>query len=389
MRKLLIGFIIILFYSGCAEKENSETSTGLTAHISGTLKNGIGSSILIQKISADNFQDIDSLVLDDKARFIVDIPVSYPGFFALRNENGDYITLLIHANDTIEVEADYYNFSRYKLKGTDELEAIARLNKKTQEFLEEISEYARIVTDSVNSENYSEIKAEIDVNYRKSFDELKDFSVNFIYENEGSLVTLLALTNQLGRNFFVFHPVKDFEIFQRVDSILIQKYPDLDAVKQIHTQVERIKLSQQEEKDFLGEGEKAPDFTLNDPSNKEISLSDLKGKIVFLNFWASWCQPCMEQLPSIKNIYNQYQQEGLEVMQVSLDKNYEDWSQIIEQEGLEWINVSELNFWDSKVASLYGVTTLPSNFLISKEGKIIAVNLSPEQLKKELKNIFN
>jgi peroxiredoxin len=389
MRKTLIVFSLLLYFSGCKNPDKADIPEEPVTHIKGKIYNGSDLSIGIQKINPEKFVLIDSLTLDDNPEFSINIKVEYPGFYAIKNANGDYITILCKGNDTVIVEADYYDFSQYSLKGSQELEEIAILNQKTQEFLDEISQYAKIISDSVGSRNYRTIREEIDENYRRAFEELKEFSVNFIDRNKGSLVTILALTNQLGKDFFVFHPVKDFEIFRHVDSILTEQYPASDAVKQLHSQVERLKLNLLEDNEMLSQGEIAPDFRLKDPDGKNIGLSDLTGKIIFLNFWASWCQPCQDQIPALTSIYGKYSENDFEILQVSLDKNYEDWTKSIRENEITWLNVSELNFWDSSVALMYGVQSIPGNFLIDREGKIIAVNLSPEQLNKKLDEIFN
>lgn len=136
-------------------------------------------------------------------------------------------------------------------------------------------------------------------------------------------------------------------------------------------------------------GEIAPEISLVDPSGKKVSLSDYKGKVVLLDFWASWCGPCRKENPNVVNVYQKYKDKGFTVFSVSLDNNKDNWIQAIEKDNLSWgAHVSDLKGWKSSAAALYGVKGIPATFLIDKDGKIIAMNLRGESLEASLKNIL-
>ncbi len=122
-------------------------------------------------------------------------------------------------------------------------------------------------------------------------------------------------------------------------------------------------------------GVAAPEISYPDPAGTIRSLSSLKGKVVLLDFWASWCGPCRRENPNVVNIYKKYKAKGFEVFSVSLDKEAGAWKNAIAQDGLEWPNhVSDLKHWQSAPAQLYGVNSIPRTFLIGKDGKIVAIN---------------
>jgi len=109
---------------------------------------------------------------------------------------------------------------------------------------------------------------------------------------------------------------------------------------------------------------------------------------VLIDFWASWCKPCRLENPHVVKLYKEYRDRGFEVYGVSLDKNKQAWVNAIQQDGLEWIHVSDLQFWNSTAAKLYDVSSIPQTYLIDEDGKIIAKNLRAAELGKKLKEIL-
>lgn len=158
-------------------------------------------------------------------------------------------------------------------------------------------------------------------------------------------------------------------------------------------------------------GQPAPDISLPNPNGKEYSLSDLKGKIVLLDFWASWCGPCRRENPNVVKVYDKYKAQGFTVFSVSLDgidsrtrtrfgneeaasqyleNQKQRWVEAIKQDNLKWeYHVSDLQKWESAPAATYGVRSIPRTFLIDREGNIAAVNLrGAEQIERELKKLL-
>jgi thiol-disulfide isomerase/thioredoxin len=142
-------------------------------------------------------------------------------------------------------------------------------------------------------------------------------------------------------------------------------------------------------------GNRAPDLAFQSPDGKIIALSELKGKMVLIDFWASWCMPCRVENPNLVSVYNAYKDKkftggnGFTIYSVSLDKTKEAWTEAIAKDGLTWnSHVSDLKGWDAEPASIYHIESIPANFLINGNGIIIAMNLRADALGDTMKSFL-
>ncbi len=199
--------------------------------------------------------------------------------------------------------------------------------------------------------------------------------------------------DQLGRNITTPVGVRIFRDKQievllfdavTVDSLL-RLVPDQYATPVIHVLRSRVAMCVK-----TAVGRKFTDFEMETPEGKAVKLSDFVGKhkVVFVDFWASWCGPCRASLPGLKQIYAEYKDKGLEIVGVSLDGSADNWKDAIKSEGLTWPQMSDLKGWGCEGASLYGVASIPSTVLLNSEGIIVARDLSEKQLKAKLEELL-
>ena len=184
---------------------------------------------------------------------------------------------------------------------------------------------------------------------------------------------------------FIGWDAANVPLFGDVYSALEKQHPNSPIIRAMGMQVQQMK-----EMESVVNGEmEAPEIVLPNPQGKEMKLSDLRGKYVLIDFWASWCGPCRRENPNVKRIYNTYKNKGFTIFSVSLDENPEHWKLAIEKDGLDWpYHVSDLKRWQSPLPQIYGFDGIPFTVLVNKEGKIIAKGLRGATLEWKLRELL-
>lgn len=124
-------------------------------------------------------------------------------------------------------------------------------------------------------------------------------------------------------------------------------------------------------------GAPAPDFTMNDIDGNSFTLSSLKGKVVMIDFWATWCPPCVRSIPEAKNIWNTFKKQDFVLLGVSLDKDLDTWKDYVTKQQMSWVQVADGKFWDNSAAVLYGIGSIPSVWILDKEGNVALKDVNP------------
>jgi peroxiredoxin len=203
--------------------------------------------------------------------------------------------------------------------------------------------------------------------------ERNDVYKSFIQSNPNSFMSVIALTSFAG-------PIPDVEKFEPIFNLLSSEMKNTREGKEFSEKINKLKT--------VAIGAIAPEFTQENPDGKQIKLSDFRGKYLLIDFWASWCGPCRQENPNVVAAYNKYKDKNFEILGVSLDNKKDSWLAAIEKDGLVWPQVSDLGYWKNAVAQQYVVRSVPQNFLLDPDGKIIAKNLRGEDLSKKLAELL-
>ncbi|MBS1565966.1 MAG: TlpA family protein disulfide reductase, partial [Bacteroidetes bacterium] len=215
--------------------------------------------------------------------------------------------------------------------------------------------------------------------------EQKEIYLQFIKNHPNSLMSVFVLKTYGGFDHsMLLYNTAGLPGLDELDSLygsLSAKVRSTKSGIEFHDMIVRLKKT--------AVGYMAADFTQPDTSGKLVSLHDFKGKYVLIDFWASWCGPCRAENPNVVKAFNNYSSKGFTVLGISLDNpNAKDaWVKAIHDDHLNWTQLSDLKGWKNEVAQLYGVLSIPQNFLIDPTGKIIGKNLRGEELEKTLKEL--
>jgi len=386
----IIYYFLFMLAVSCQKEKKVE--------ISGIVEGGGGRTIYL---SIEN--KIDSTKIKKNGSFKFKVSIQEPNFANIYLKKEEPILFFIDSikNQKIIIKTKVDSFLKnYTISGSRTSEEIRELHQKLIKTYEEVKQLAQkyqIGTQSnIDDTTYNEftkLANEIVERHRQEVFE-------FIKKNPSSFACLPALYQKFDGRSPIFNYYTDAYYFELVDSALMKKFPNLKVTKDFHANLLSLKgklltdISPKIEQSSpinqaIKVGDTAPDFEVYDINGKKFKLSSLRGNFVLLDFWASWCYPCRVNNPTLVKIINDFKKYNLKVVMFSLDKDLEEWKKGVEKDNLkDFINVSDLKYWHSDVAKLYGVNAIPANFLINPYGKIIAINIFGNDLYFHLDQIF-
>jgi peroxiredoxin len=338
----------------------------------GKIKGSDGIAFYLQKREAGKTISIDSAI-------------SRKGSFTIKGGAVDYPQMIqLVAGNTRKRTSFYLENSEIKITGNlDSLYIADVTGSKTQDeymkFVKSSKSLSDKYTDVLNkyqaaSQSGDAVNATILEKELESVQtEMTNIQKDFVKTNPASYVTPSILVG-------LSYEMEADEIESMISGLdtAIAALPQIRSLKETVDALKKVSV-----------GQKAPDFTLNDVNGNPVALSSKIGsKLLLIDFWAAWCQPCRQENPNVVKIYGEFHKKGFDVFGVSLDHVKDTWVKAIADDKLSWTQVSDLQWWNSAAAKLYAVKAIPANFLLDETGKIIGRNLRGDALYNKVNEVL-
>lgn len=318
---------------------------------------------------------------DDGKTVTIDSAVSRKGYFTMKGGVVDHpqlVQLLAGSskkraafyleNSNIMITGNIDSLFNVKVTGSktqDEYNSFIEANKPLSEAYSKTYQEYQVAQKAGNTQLLASLEKRAD----SIQNQMTDVQKNFVRKNPSSYITPAIL----GSLSYELEP-------EELDSMISGLDTSIAALPQIKSIRDRLAAMK-----VVAVGQKAPDFTMDDPDGKPVSLSSRIGsKLLLIDFWAAWCNPCRQENPNVVKVYNEFHKKGFDILGVSLDRNKEDWVKAIASDKLTWTQVSDLKYWGNAAAKLFAVNSIPSNFLLDKNGIIIGRNLRGDDLYKKV-----
>ncbi|MCX6286741.1 MAG: TlpA disulfide reductase family protein [Bacteroidetes bacterium] len=362
MKKITTLLLIGAILASCAGKRNSY-------NISGKIIGTDSGTVYLQKYEISDWVKIDSSKLD-KGSFSFKGKIGLPEMWFITDKSKLFLPVFVeNANITIEVYADSVDKANITGSATHDL---FKKYQKQNDSLNKLMEACYKVYRAAKEANDTLKMKKADSTSDALDKAVKANVVAFSKANPASVIG----------PYLIMRSAYQFELPELEESSAAFD-TSLNTSTYVQTIRKRIDVLKS-----VQIGQVAPDFTMNDTTGKPLTLSSLKGKILLVDFWASWCGPCRGENPNVVKAFKAYNKKGFDILGVSFDKDHAKWVKAIKDDGLTWNHVSDLQGWNNSAGKLYGVMSIPANVLLDKDQKIIGRNLRGEDLTKKLTELL-
>lgn len=342
MKKLLTILAVVLPLTGITAQKSS-----LECTFKGIDKD---TRIVVSEAQGGRLVPTDTLTPNAKGRIDVTRAVADPLMLtlSLTNTKGVMLHVILLPKEKVNLEVNYM----------PALNLLDITSAKGSENMKLYKRYTNMVTELATNQQTEQIAERMEA---------------LLSANSGVLMSAFLVT------FFEQQFDQYVLLYKKIRDDLIGQWPENEFVKHLDSRVRSV----------LTAGMEAPDIEMSDHDGNIRRLSDLRGKVVLIDFWASWCRPCRMENPNVVRLYQKYHDKGFDIFSVSLDNSRDAWLKAIRDDNLMWPNhVSDLRGWSSAAGRLYGIQSIPSTVLVDREGKVLARNLRGKELENKLKEIF-
>ncbi|MFN8864850.1 MAG: redoxin domain-containing protein [Flavobacteriales bacterium] len=386
-----IGIAALFGFSACSGGNQKSA-------ISGRIEGGEGKTIYLERYVNNRGVLTDSTVIGSDGKFVLNPEQALDkDFYRVMLDPRDYVVLITDSTQSVTLQAKAGEMGQtVKVSGSEDTELLHDFEKAYNEFAKKLEvPAAKLREPGLTEADVLRYKEEI-VKGRK---DMSDYVRRWLESNSSTPAAIAAVQ--------VLDIRTDLPQYQKVVKDLSVTFNSTAHFRQLKQKVEfaasggnvqgqeitdpKSMPQQKVEGVLIAAGKSVPEIALPDPKGNVRKLSDMKGKVVLIDFWASWCGPCRRENPAVVRAYDEYNKDGFEVFSVSLDKDKQKWIEAIGQDGLKWSNhVSDLMGWNSKPAADFGVHSIPFPVLLDRDGKVIAYgpNVRGPMLEAHLKQIF-
>lgn len=367
MKKFILPALLLGILVAC---NTSPDGFKLEGTLSGEVENG--TQVFLKKTDdANQLIEVDTTTIENgKYTFTGTSALPELHYLLINKVRGNIPVVL--ENGSIEINAQKDSLAFAKMKGTLQNDLFA-------DFLEEsrsLARRARSMSDEMRNATAQQDTASMTSlrdEYFELQEEAKTFELKFAKEHPEALISALIIEKVLATKGLPENEIKELyeALTPTIKETVVGQRIKVKLDKLVSTSI----------------GSKAPNFTAPTPAGDVLALNDVLGKVTIVDFWAAWCKPCRAENPNVVQVYNKYHDKGLNILGVSLDRRAEDWTKAIEDDGLVWNHVSNVQYFD-EIAELYNVKAIPATFILDENGVIIAKDLRGAALENKISELL-
>ena len=379
MKTQIISILVIALLLGCKPStSNSEGTYEVFVKADGVY-DGLRAYLIKTENGRNKIKTDTAIVFNGAFRFKGQIKGAEMRALTIDGVRGQTSVFIEPGKINIEIYKD--SIHKSKVEGTYNNEVFNDYKNKYQEKIEAIEAVKAVF---LSSEKDSEGLKALQKKGDSLRAQLKNFGYEFIQENNDSDFSLFILEGLTSQKGF------DLELASKAYKSIETSIKTKNETNQLISNRIKEKIESNPNKSKIKIGMKAPDFTAPNPQGEQITLSKINGKVIIVDFWASWCKPCRIENPNLVKLYDTYHSKGLEIISVSLERGDQKafWIEAIKKDQLSWYNVSNLKFWQDPIAQAYSVNSIPATFILDENGTVIAERLRGAELEAKIKSLL-